>query len=148
MAFEYYDAFMIQVRGKTDNNRDNATHVGKFVKVPDIAKVIGCKGNNMAAATDKGDPEWELETCKFSNEFSLILGRPVLLGNLTFTWRAPARDEGSITIEASVVYNDAYVIVKSRPIKYKELPVVLRDCGRSLSCYRLCRYEPRLGNFT
>ena len=33
-------------------------------------------------------------------------GRPVKLGNMTFSWEAPAMDEGPIQIKASISYND------------------------------------------
>jgi hypothetical protein len=33
---------------------------------------------------------------------------------MSFTWRAPAYDLGPVRLIASIVYNDAYVIVNSR----------------------------------
>jgi hypothetical protein len=47
---------------------------------------------------------------------TFALGRPIELGNLTFTWKAPAYDSGPVRIIASIVYNDAYVIVNSRQV--------------------------------
>ena len=52
-----------------------------------------------------------------------IIGRPILLGNLTFVWRAPSTDVGALTIEASVVYNDAYVTLRSRSFGFNNFPV-------------------------
>jgi hypothetical protein len=50
-------------------------------------------------------------------------GRPIKLGNLTFTWQAPMEDMGPIKIQASIAYNDAYVLVESKEIKFNKFPV-------------------------
>lgn len=51
------------------------------------------------------------------------LGRPVLLGNMTFTWKAPPEDVGPLTVRASVAYNEAYTFVNSRPVRFGAFPV-------------------------
>ena len=74
-ASEYYDSFMLQARGR-DQADGNATLVGWFVSLPSIAKDLHCLGKRKSSVVDKG--------------------RPIRLGNLTFTWRAPPTDYGPI----------------------------------------------------
>ena len=52
-----------------------------------------------------------------------LLGRPVRLSNLTFTWRAPENDVGSIRAEASIAYNNIYVTFQSNNIPFEPFPV-------------------------
>ena len=90
-------------------------------------------------------------------------GRPVRLGNLTFTWRAPPTDYGPIKFVASVVsgrqgylvsgngirYLDMwsyagneYAVVETEEITFNTFPVSIRGCGREMSCFRACSTSP------
>ncbi len=50
-------------------------------------------------------------------------GRPVRLGNMSFTWEAPSEDMGDIKVVASIAYRDAYVVVESDEIRFNNYPV-------------------------
>ena len=79
---EYFDSFMLHARAK-DRPDGNATLVGWFVTIPTIAMDLHCLGKRKSSVADKG--------------------RPVKLGNMTFTWRAPPTDYGPIKFVASIV---------------------------------------------
>ena len=50
---EYFDAFMIQARGK-DGDDGNATYVGQWVKTPKISRTLNCLNYRRSAITDIG----------------------------------------------------------------------------------------------
>merc|ERR1711936_920770 len=81
----------------------NATLVGEWVKMPGITKHLKCIGTMRSTVTDKG--------------------RPVLLGNMSFTWRAPTIDFGPITFVLSVVKGNRYTEVSSPSISFNTFPV-------------------------
>ena len=78
---EYFDSFMLHARAK-DRPDGNATLVGWFVSIPPITTDLHCLGKRKSSVADKG--------------------RPVKLGNMTFTWRAPPTDYGEIKFVASI----------------------------------------------
>ena len=45
------------------------------------------------------------------------------MSNISMTWRAPSEDKGAIRVEASVVFNDAYISLTSRSISFNSYPV-------------------------
>ena len=69
-------------------------------------------------------------------------GRPIRLGNLTFTWRAPPTDYGPIKFVASIVSGDEYTVVESGEVKFNNFPVSIRGCGRDMSCFRASSTSP------
>jgi len=117
----YFDAFIIQARG-ADRPDGNATLVGEWKKMPGITKHLKCIGTRRSTVTDKG--------------------RPVLLGNMTFTWKAPTIDFGPIRFVLSVVKGNRYTEVSSSAITFNAFPVSIRGCGRQLSCFRRCTTQP------
>jgi len=117
----YFDAFIMQARGQ-ERPDGNATLVGEWVKMPGITKHLKCIGTMRSTVTDKG--------------------RPVLLGNMSFTWRAPTIDFGPITFVLSVVKGNRYTEVSSPSISFNTFPVSIRGCGRQLSCFRRCTTQP------
>ncbi|TRY74670.1 hypothetical protein TCAL_11927, partial [Tigriopus californicus] len=101
VAEEYFDSFMVQARGRpTDDG--NTSHVGSWVDIPSIGAIIRCRQNPRAAVVDKG--------------------RPLKLGNLTFTWKAPEADVGPIQFQTSIALNDAYVTIASEPLTFNNFP--------------------------
>jgi len=120
-AYEHFDSFMLQVQGKSKDG--NITRVGKWVDIPDIAAALRCGKSKLGAVVDKG--------------------RPVKLGNMTFSWEAPAMDEGPIQIKASISYNDQYVMIESPELDYSKFPLSVKGCGSKVSCFRLCTNGPR-----
>jgi len=117
----YFDAFIIQARG-AERPDGNATLVGEWKKMPGITKHLMCIGTRRSTVTDKG--------------------RPVLLGNMTFTWTAPSSDYGPISFVLSVVKGNRYTEVSSAQIPFNAFPVSIRGCGRQLSCFRRCTSQP------
>ena len=84
---DFIDSFMIQARAA--NKLDgNATLVGSFETIPAITRRLHCFEKRKSSVTDKG--------------------RPVRLGNMTFSWRAPPTDYGSIRFVASIVKGISY----------------------------------------
>lgn len=71
-----------------------------------------------------------------------ISGLPIRLSNLTFVWRAPETDVGTIKVVASIATGDLYQITNSREIRYENFPIPVSKCGESLGCFRQCRSEP------
>ena len=87
-------------------------------------------------------------------------GRPIKLGNLTFTWRAPPTDYGAIRFVASIalgerrpfqlsfalsmyhVSGNQYNVIKSEEISFNNFPMSVRGCGRQMSCFRSCSSSP------
>merc|ERR1711974_22417 len=69
-------------------------------------------------------------------------GRPVLLGNMTFTCKAPTIDFGPIKFVLSVVKGNHYTEISSSAITFNAFPVSIRGCGRQLSCFRRCTTHP------
>ncbi|XP_059099683.1 uncharacterized protein LOC131893607 [Tigriopus californicus] len=121
VAEEYFDSFMVQARGRpTDDG--NTSHVGSWVDIPSIGAIIRCRQNPRAAVVDKG--------------------RPLKLGNLTFTWKAPEADVGPIQFQTSIALNDAYVTIASEPLTFNNFPDSTSGCGRTLSCFRVCLFTP------
>ena len=55
--------------------------------------------------------------------FFLISGLPVRLSNLTFIWKAPNRNVGSIRAVASVANKNIYQKLMSREIRHETFPV-------------------------
>ena len=86
--------------------------------------------------------------------------RPVRIGNLTFTWKAPPTDYGPIQFVASIVkgeiadnildkagndddnLDNKYVVIKTPEITFNGFPVSTRDCGRDISCFKECFTSP------
>ena len=68
--------------------------------------------------------------------------RPIRLGNLTFTWRAPPTDYGPIKFVASIVSGDEYTVVETEEVTFNTFPVSIRGCGREMSCFRACSTSP------
>lgn len=121
LAYDQFDSFMLQVRGRPQND-GNATYVGMWTKLPGIAKTIRCLNEYRAAVVDKG--------------------RPIKLGNLTFTWKAPSKDMGKIRILASIGFDDVYVPITTREIGYHTFPISMEGCKSRMSCYRFCHTHP------
>jgi len=117
----YFDAFIMQARG-SERPDGNATLVGEWKRMPGITKHLNCIGTRRSTVTDKG--------------------RPVLLGNMTFTWTAPTIDFGTISFVLSVVKGNRYTEVSSKPITFNAFPVSIRGCGRQFSCFRRCTSQP------
>jgi len=117
----YFDSFMLHARAK-DRPDGNATLVGWFVTIPTIAMDLHCLGKRKSSVADKG--------------------RPVKLGNMTFTWRAPPTDYGPIKFVASIVQGNEYTVVETRPVTFNAFPVSIRGCGREMSCFRQCSTSP------
>ena len=87
-------------------------------------------------------------------------GRPIKLGNLTFTWRAPPTDYGAIRFVASIALGERshlfllesfnmihllgnqYNVIKSEEISFNNFPMSVRGCGRQMSCFRSCSSSP------
>ena len=69
-------------------------------------------------------------------------GRPIKLGNLTFTWRAPPTDYGQIKFVASIVSGEEYTVVETEEVTFNTFPVSIRGCGREMSCFRACSTSP------
>lgn len=118
---EYFDAFLLQARGQQQED-GNATLVGFWVAMPPISKYIKCIGKRKSSVVDKG--------------------RPVRLGNMTFTWQSPPTDYGQIKFIASIVKGDGYVTVQTKQIAFNPFPVSIRGCGRDMSCFRACHTSP------
>ena len=92
--------------------------------------------------------------------FSVVdKGRPIKLGNLTFTWRAPPTDYGAIRFVASIalgklfklgfypfdiilVLGNQYTVINSEEISFNNFPMSVRGCGRQMSCFRSCSSSP------
>lgn len=121
VAEEYFDSFMIQARGRPTAD-GNTSHVGSWVDIPSIGAIIRCGQNPRAAVVDKG--------------------RPVRLGNLTFTWKAPEVDVGPIQFQTSIAVNDAYVTIASEPLTFNIFPDSTSGCGQTVSCFRVCLFTP------
>ena len=120
-AAEYYDSFLLQTRGK-DQPDGNATLIGWFVSIPNICKDLHCYDKSKSSVVDKG--------------------RPIKLGNLTFTWRSPATDYGAIKFVASIVVGQEYHVIESNQISFNNFPVSIKGCGREMSCFRSCSTSP------
>ena len=120
-AAEYYDSFMLQTRGK-DQPDGNATLVGWFVSIPQICNHLHCYDKSKSSVLDKG--------------------RPIRLSNLTFTWRSPPTDYGTIKFVASIVVGQEYHVIESNQISFNNFPVSIRGCGRDMSCFRSCSTSP------
>ena len=120
-AAEYYDSFLLQTRGK-DKLDGNATLIGWFVSIPNICKDLHCYDKSKSSVVDKG--------------------RPIKLGNLTFTWRSPATDYGAIKFVASIVVGQEYHVIESSQISFNNFPVSIKGCGREMSCFRSCSTSP------
>ena len=117
------EAFMVQVRGYNDKN-DNITFVGEWKDIPDIGIIMQCGNNKLAVVVDKG--------------------RPIRMSNLSLTWVAPSKNVGDVTIVASIVYDkDAYYEIQSNPIPFQEPSITTAECGKDLSCYRVCKSQVR-----
>ena len=69
-------------------------------------------------------------------------GRPIRLGNQTFTWRAPPTDYGPIQFVASIVVGEEYTVVTSKEVTFNTFPVSIRGCGIEMSCFRACSTSP------
>lgn len=117
----YYESFMLHARGQ-DRPDGNATLVGWFVALPPIAMDLHCLGKRKSSVVNKA--------------------RPVRIGNLTFTWKAPPTDYGPIQFVASIVKDNKYAIVKTKEITFNGFPVSTRDCGRDISCFKECFTSP------
>ena len=85
---------MLQARGTTRNNGNNATLVGSFERIPSVAKYVNCFSKERSGVVDKG--------------------RPIRLSNMTFTWRAPSSDIGPIKFVASIVVGKIYRINRNK----------------------------------
>ncbi len=123
VAYQYFDAFMIQIRGRRSPD-GNVTYVGAFVDPQGIVRVIGCEDSRAAAVADKSERAFYFidNTC-MNLGLLTSLGRPVRLSNLTLTWKAPKEDAGPIRVVGSIAYNDAYVLIQSSPIQFNTFPV-------------------------
>jgi len=133
VAFDHVDAFMFQGQAAKDKKSGNVTQVGKWTQTPAIAKTLSCNDDedSMTAVVDKG--------------------RPIKIGNMTFTWQSPGEDVGPIRIVGSVVYKNAYVNIYARGgsgtgingnIPYKSFPMSVSDCGKTRGCFRSCATSP------
>jgi len=118
---EFFESFILQARGQ-DAADGNATLVGWFVTVPTIAKNLHCQDKRKSSVVDKG--------------------RPVKLGNMSFTWRAPAQNYGPIKFTASIVKNNEYMVIDTKMVTFNPFPVSIRGCGREMSCFRQCSTTP------
>lgn len=88
-----FGIFQPQARGQ-ERPDGNATLVGEWVKMPGITKHLKCIGTMRSTWVLL--ETWELTNC-FVSQRVTDKGRPVLLGNMSFTWRAPTIDFGPIT---------------------------------------------------
>jgi len=118
---EYFDSFMLHARG-ADRPDGNATLVGWFVALPSIAMDLHCLGKRKSSVVNRA--------------------RPVKIGNLTFTWRAPPTDYGSIKFVASIVKGNSYAVIETKDKTFNGFPVSIRGCGREMSCFRQCSTSP------
>jgi len=117
----YYESFMLHARGQ-DRPDGNATLVGWFVALPPIGMDLNCLGKRKSSVVNKA--------------------RPVRIGNLTFTWKAPPTDYGPIQFVASIVKDNKYAVIKTKEITFNGFPVSTRDCGRDISCFKECFTSP------
>ena len=86
---ETFDSFLLQVRG-AEREDGNASLVGTFISpLPSISKSLSCLEEASSSVTDKG--------------------RPVQLGNLTFTWLSPPSDHGQIRFTLSLVKSKSHL---------------------------------------
>ena len=81
---------MLHARAE-DRPDGNATLVGWFETIPTITMFLHCLGKRKSTVADKG--------------------RPVQLGNMTFTWRSPPTDYGRIKFVASVVKGKEKLVI-------------------------------------
>ena len=78
-----------QARG-ADRPDGNATLVGEWRKFPGITKHLKCIGTRRSTWV-RQFKQSRSDLCRVTDK-----GRPVLLGNMTFTWKAPTIDFGPI----------------------------------------------------
>ena len=146
-----------QARG-AERPDGNATLVGEWKKMPGITKHLMCIGTRRSTWVNV---QRFYEYCKASRIFISCRvtdkGRPVLLGNMTFTWTAPSSDYGPIrcllmintssnkcrqtwknilfSFVLSVVKGNRYTEVSSAQIPFNAFPVSIR--GFQTQCWRL-----------
>jgi len=121
VALTHFDSFMLQARAAAKRD-GNATLVGSFETIPAITTKVHCLGKRKSSVTDKG--------------------RPVKLSNMTFTWRAPPNDYGSVRFVASIVAKNEYHLIETEQITFNSFPVSIRGCGSDMSCFRECSSSP------
>jgi len=117
-----FDSFIIQVVGRLDDS-GNFTFYGQWKSIPQIGELIDCGKYRGAAIVDKG--------------------RPIRFTTLSFTWKAPLKDVGSLRIRASVADGDFYQTISSERIRFETFPIPVIDCGRTLDCFKQCRTAPK-----
>ena len=103
----YFDSFMLHARAE-DRPDGNATLVGWFVALPPIAMDLHCLGKRKSRWKIHRPIDKIIQASLLYTISAVNKARPVKIGNLTFTWRAPPTDYGPLQFVASVVKGKLY----------------------------------------